>query len=67
MFSCASKHDVVAKKDFKFIHLWYVDAYKDRQLVFKRHEEASPLIVGEDMFQGVSDSDMIVIDKNLGR
>lgn len=64
--SCASKHDVVAKKDFKFIHLWFVDAYKDRQFGSKRHESASPLIVGEDMFQGVSDADMIVIDKNLG-
>ncbi len=64
--SCASKHDVVVKKDPQFVHLWYVDAYKERQFGSKRHESASPLIVGDDMFQGVSDSDMIVIEKNLG-
>jgi len=64
--SCASKKDVVTNRDLQFIHLWYVDAFKNLQFGSKRHEASSPLIVGEDLFQGVSDSDMIVVDKNLG-
>ena len=64
--SCANKSAVVANKDMRFIHLWYVDAFKDLQFGSKRHESSSPLIVGEDLFQGVSDSDMVVVDRNSG-
>ena len=69
IFSCASKGDektISGGKDFKFAHVWFVDAFKDRQFGSKRHESASPVIVGEDLFQGVSDSDMVVVDKTLG-
>jgi len=64
LLSCASSGTV--RNDVKYVHLWYVDAFKKLQFGSKRHEAASALIVGEDLFQGVGDSDMVVIDKNLG-
>lgn len=63
--SCLGRKETV-NKDFRFVHAWYVDAFKQKQIGSKRHEGASPLVVGDDIFQGVSDSDIIVVNKNYG-
>ena len=50
----------------EFINVWANDISGGPQFGGKKHEQASPLLVGDDIFQGSSDRKLVVINKNTG-
>ncbi len=61
--ACASTPKV---KNVELVSLWAVDLSSGPQYGSKKHEQASPLIVGDDIFQGSGDGRLAVISKYNG-
>lgn len=55
------------KRQPELIGAWARDVSTGPQFGAKKHEQASPLIVGDDLFQGGSDGKLIVVNKHDGR
>ncbi len=67
LFSACSHFTAPNKKQkLELINAWNLDVYKQKQFGSKRHETASPLIIGDDLFQGVSDGNLYVVNKRSG-
>lgn len=54
------------KQKMELINVWNLDVFKQQQFGSKRHEAASPLIIGNDLFQGGSDGNLYVVNKYNG-
>jgi len=50
----------------ELVGLWAVDISAGPQYGAKKHEQASPLLVGDDVFQGSSDGKLVVVNKYTG-
>ncbi|MFH1223666.1 MAG: PQQ-binding-like beta-propeller repeat protein [Pseudomonadota bacterium] len=63
---CSSGGDKKKSGKIELVHAWYVDVFKAHQFGSPKHENVSPVIVGDDIFQGASDGRLLVVSKRLG-
>jgi outer membrane protein assembly factor BamB len=54
------------REKVELVNAWNTDVFEKLQFGSKRHETASPLVVGNDIFQGGSDGKLYVINKYSG-
>ncbi len=61
--SCTTAQKV---KTPELVGLWAVDISAGPQYGAKKHEQAAPLLIGDDLFQGSSDGKLVVVNKYNG-
>lgn len=50
----------------ELVSLWAVDTSDGQQFGAKKHQQAAPMLVGDDIFQGSTDGKLVVVNKYTG-